>query len=226
MVSREAARDNHTGEDIPLNTRDTRSLTRSPHAGVVLAFALLLSACANQYVKRDEFDSTVSELRATDADLAAELEGFRGQFTEMTRDLNDKFKGYDATIGNLQGRLTVDLGAHFGYDDDALRDADKPALREFSDVIREHVPNVVVTVEGFTDPAGDPAYNRQLGLRRANSVREYLIDEGGLSPDIVRAVSYGEQPERMLEPGAWGESGSANRRVSLVVDYVGLRPGR
>ncbi len=194
---------------------------------VASLICVLLAGCnTNQYVKRDEFDATIGDLRATDANLASELEGFRGQFTEMTRDLHTRFNNYDATIGNLQGRLRVEMSAHFGYDDDRLQDADKPALDEFSEVIKQYSPHVVVTVEGFTDPAGDPAYNKQLGQRRANAVRNYLIEQGGLSEDMVKAVSYGEDSRRMLAPGAWGKEGSVNRRVSLVVDYVGPTPQR
>ncbi len=193
--------------------------------GVLLAATLAVSCATDQYVKRDEFDATVNDLRATDARLADDLAGFRGQFTEMTGDLAHRFRSYDATIANLQGRLRVDMSAHFGFDDDTLREADKPVLSQFSEVVRQYAPNVVVTVEGFTDPAGDPAYNQQLGQRRAEAVREFLIDDGGLHPDRVRAVSYGEDERRLIDPGAWGESGAANRRVSLVVDYVGPTPG-
>jgi peptidoglycan-associated lipoprotein len=197
------------------------------HLPIFLITSLVLTACAtDKYVKRDEFDTTVQELRQSDEALATDLAGFRSQFTEMTQDLHSKFEGYDATIGNLQGRLRVEMSAHFGHDGDALQDADKPALDEFSEVIRQYTPHVVVTVEGFTDPAGNAAYNRQLGLRRAESVRQYLISEGGLSAEHVRAVSYGEEAARQLAPGAAGASGSVNRRVSLVVDYVGLAPAR
>ncbi len=200
-------------------------MSQMHHAPLILAAALLTTACASdQYVKRTEFDATVSELRASDAGLASELEGFRDQFTEMTRDLNTRFGDYDTTIANLQGRLRVEMSAHFAYDDDTLRAADKPALDEFADVVSDYAPNIVVTVEGFTDPAGDPEYNRQLGLRRAKAVRDYLVNVGGLNPESVRAVSYGEEAARMLKPGAWGEEGSANRRVSLVVDYLGHAP--
>jgi peptidoglycan-associated lipoprotein len=186
----------------------------------------LLTACGSQYVKRDEFDSTVNDLRRTDASLAGELEDFRSQFGEMTRDLSRKFQGYDASVANLQGRLRVEMSAHFDYNEATLRDGDKPGLLEFSDVVRDYDPNVVVTVEGFTDPAGNAEYNKRLGLRRANAVREFLISDGGLHADRVRAVSYGEDNKRMLEPGAWGSDGAANRRVSLVVDYLGPVPGK
>ena len=200
--------------------------TFSSFIGFVLTSTLMVGCATDQYVKRDEFDTTIGELRTTDANLASELEGFRGQFTEMTRDLHTRFSGYDATIGNLQGRLRVEMSAHFGYDDDQLQDKDKPALDEFSEVVRQYTPHVVVTVEGFTDPAGDAQYNKQLGQRRANAVRQYLVEQGGLSADAVKAVSYGEDSRRMLAPGAWGDAGTINRRVSLVVDYIGPVPDR
>ena len=201
---------------------------KSMHAQSLVAVmlcGLILSGCArDQYVKRDEFDRTIGGLRATDAELADGLAGIRGQFTEMTRDLHGKFSDYDATIANLQGRLRVEMTAHFGFDDSTLREEDKPALAEFASVIQQYSPHVVVTVEGFTDPAGDPDYNKWLGQRRAESVRQYLIEEGRLPSDKVVAVSYGGDERRMLRPGAWGKGGEANRRVSLVVDYVGPTP--
>ena len=191
----------------------------------VLLLASLLAGCTGQFVKRDEFDATVNDLRATDAQLATDLEGFRGQFTEMTRDLSDRFNGYDATIANLQGRLRVEMSAHFEFDDATLRDADKPGLAEFSEVVQQYDPNVVVTVEGFTDSQGNAAYNQALGLKRAQAVREYLVETGGLHPDRVRAVSYGEDERRLLDTGS-GLDHSANRRVSLVVDYIGPSPAK
>ena len=203
------------------------SIARSagPRTAFIAIATLLLAACSSQFVKRDEFDSTVNDLRSTDAELARDLQGFRNQFSEMTQDLNRKFEGYDASLSNLQGRLRVEMSAHFEYDRAELREQDKPTLLEFSEVVRQYDPNVVVTVEGFTDPAGDPEYNRQLGQRRASAVRDFLIAEGGLHRERVRAVSYGEDNRRMLDPGAWGDKGAANRRVSLVVDYLGPVPG-
>jgi len=138
----------------------------------------------------------------------------------MTDQLHSKFQGYDATISQFQGRLRVDMTAHFSFGEALLRDQDKPALDEFTQVVREHQNNIVVTVEGFTDPAGNPKYNEWLGMERAKAVREYLIAAGGLHPDQVRAVSYGEDSDRLITKNAWGVDGAANRRVALVIDYV------
>ncbi len=194
-----------------------RSKILSPAA---LALAGIVMAGCSQYVKRDEFDSTVASLRAADAEAKAELDLMQVRFGELTEDLQARFEDYNARITQLQGRLRVDMTANFDYDDATLREQDKAALDGFAEVIRVHHPNVLVTVEGFTDPAGSPEYNRRLGMKRAEAARQHLISAGGLDESKVRAVSYGEDANRQVEPGAWGEAGQANRRVALVIDHV------
>src|SRR3546814_3265672 len=95
-----------------------------------------------------------------------------------------------------------------------LREQDKPFLNEFASVIREHHPNVLVTVEGFADPAGSAAYNKRLGQRRAEAVREQLVQAGGLRADKVRAVSYGEDANRQVVAGDWGDRTSTRLHSS------------
>ena len=120
----------------------------------------------------------------------------------------------------MEGRLYVEMPVFFSFDDAVIRDADKPVLDQFAMVIREHHPNVIVTVEGFTDPAGDETYNQWLGQQRANAVRDYLVEQGRLNSDNLRAVSYGEADNRQVRPGAWGDDGLDNRRVALVIDFA------
>ncbi len=188
----------------------------------IFSILVCLSACTG-YVRQEQFDDTISDLRATDAELADEISSFRNQFTELTRDLNNRFESYDATIANFQGRLQVEMNTHFDFDDDTVKEVFKPALKRFSEVVTMYHPRVVVTVEGFTDPSGNAEYNKALGLRRAEAVRAYLL-ENGVHEDYVRAVSFGEESRRLLKPGAVGKEGAENRRVSLVVDYLGQMP--
>ncbi|WP_028008315.1 OmpA family protein [Solimonas flava] len=174
--------------------------------------AVVLAGC-HHYVKQEDYDAAIAELRANDAALRNDLNGLKSE-------LDSRFAAYDAKISQLQGRVRVDLGAHFDYDKAALREQDKPALDEFAAVIREHHPNVLVTVEGFTDAAGSAGYNKKLGLKRAEAVRDYLVQTGGLDAGKVRAVSYGKDKNRQVEPGAYGAQGEANRRVALVIDHA------
>lgn len=181
-------------------------------APLAIGMTVALAGC-HHYVKQEDYDATIAELRANDAALRGDLNALKGE-------LDSRFAGYDAKISQLQGRVRVDLAAHFDYDQAALREQDKPALDEFAAVIREHHPNVVVTVEGFTDPAGTVAYNQRLGQKRADAVRDYLVQTGGLDAGKIRAVSYGKDKNRLVEPGASGANGEANRRVALVIDHA------
>ncbi|MGY6519525.1 MAG: OmpA family protein [Lysobacteraceae bacterium] len=186
--------------------------TRLPHAIAAGLVAVALVGCTG-YIKRDEFDATVAELRATDRDL-------QRQITGLSEAMERRLADHDARISRMAGRLSVDMTAHFAFDDASIREQDRPVLDEFAAVIREHHPGAVITVEGFTDAAGSAEYNRRLGLRRAEAVRDYLVNQGGLGEASIRAVSYGQDANRQVRPGAWGEDGLANRRVALVVDYV------
>lgn len=183
-----------------------------------IAAAVLLSGC--HYVKQDEYDGTIAELHNTDAGLRRDVDANKADLASLRADLDARFQKYDSAISQLQGRVRVDVASHFDYDKAELRDQDKAALDDFTAVIRDHHADVLVTVEGFADAAGTPAYNQKLGLRRARAVRDYLV-HGGLKADRVRAVSYGKARDRQVVAGAWGDKGQLNRRVTLVIDDAG-----
>jgi peptidoglycan-associated lipoprotein len=191
-------------------------LNRSSRAAgfaVALAAVTAMAGCSN-YVKRTDYDAAISKLQSNDAQMQQQLDSLKA-------DMEQRFAKYDATLTEMQGRLRVDTVAHFEFNKADLNDQDKAMLQDFAQVMKEHHSNAVVTVEGFTDPAGSSAYNKRLGQKRADAVRDYLVSTEGMPDTQVRAVSYGESRNRQVEPGATRESGSNNRRVALVVDYAG-----
>ncbi len=181
-----------------------------------LTAVVALAGCSN-YVKRADFDTAIAGLKNTDQNL-------QQQITSLQQEMQQKFAQYDTQITQLQGRVRVDTVAHFDFNQSTLKDQDKPMLDDFAKVVSQHHPGLLVTVEGFADPAGSAAYNKRLGQQRADAVRDYLVSSG-LSADSVRAVSYGEASNRLVKPGASGDSGADNRRVSLVVDFAGADNG-
>lgn len=188
----------------------------SPRTGLAaIAVATVLAGCSN-YIKRDEFDATVTELRSADAELRAADQ----QLAAQIADLSGK---YDAVVTQLAGRVRLDTVAYFAFGESMLDEQAKPLLDEFAQAIRSSHSQALITVEGFTDPAGSAAFNKRLGQARADAVRDYLVSSAGLPAEQVRAVSYGEAKERQVRPGATGEAGRDNRRVGLVVDYAGPR---
>jgi outer membrane protein OmpA-like peptidoglycan-associated protein len=50
-----------------------------------------------------------------------------------------------------------------------------------------------VTITGHASPEGSKEYNQALSERRAEAVKEYLVDEVGIDPDKIDIVGEGEQ---------------------------------
>lgn len=187
---------------------------------VLISSCLSMAALAgcHGYVKKADYDSAIAELRANDQKQQQEIDG-------LTEQMRQRFADYDAKIAAMKGRIRVDAAAHFAFNDSALREEDKPLLDDFAKVVSGNFPEAVVTVEGFTDPAGGSSFNRRLGQARAEAVRDYLVSTGGLTADKVRAVSYGEARNRQVLPGKSGDGAEPNRRVTLVIDYAGSMAG-
>lgn len=182
----------------------------------LLLAAVALGGCTH-YVKQADFDSAIAELRANDQKQQQQLDA-------LTQEMQQRFAKYDAQIAEMGGRVRVDTAAHFAFNDATVRDQDKPLLDDFAKVISSHYPGATITVEGFADPAGAKGYNRRLGQRRAEAVRDYLVNSG-LSADQLRAVSYGEDSNRQVDRGQSRDAGASNRRVTLVVDFAGNAAG-
>jgi outer membrane protein OmpA-like peptidoglycan-associated protein len=75
-------------------------------------------------------------------------------------------------------------------------------------------PKAKIEVEGHTSSEGGEELNQKLSEDRANSVRDYMI-ENGIEAERVTAVGYG--PSRPRESNATEAGRRANRRIELKV---------
>jgi peptidoglycan-associated lipoprotein len=210
--------------------RGVRAAAALGAVGVVLG----LGGCAAK-VTREEFNTEVAKLReetqAGDRQIATRLDSTNQAVADHARRLDaleqelQAFRSeYKVSIEKVQGMLKFDLPVHFEFASSELRETDRPVLDRFATVVKQYYPGALVTVEGFTDPAGSAAYNLRLGQRRADAVKEYLATAGGFTSDSLKAVSYGEIRNRQVVPGAKGpgDTGIENRRVTLVVDHAAI----
>ena len=199
-----------------------------------LGLALGLAGCAAR-VKREDFNTEVARLReemqAGDRQVATRVDSTNQTLADHARRLDaldqelQAFRSeYQVSMEKVKTMLKFDVPVHFDFASSDLREADRPVLDRFASVVKEYYPGAIITVEGFTDPAGSEAYNRRLGQRRAESVREYLATSGGFNSATIRAVSYGEVRNRQVVPGAKGpgDEGVENRRVALVIDHSAI----
>jgi peptidoglycan-associated lipoprotein len=119
----------------------------------------------------------------------------------------------------MEDQVKFDMPVHFGFNDAGVRSEDQPALQKFASVVQKYYPGAKVTVEGFADPAGSTRYNLQLSKRRADAVRDVLVQQG-LNDAMLATVGYGES--RQVRPGAARDNAGAelNRRVVFVVEAL------
>ena len=75
-------------------------------------------------------------------------------------------------------------------------------------------PGRNVQIEGHTDDVGSNNYNDGLSLRRANSVRSYLIQQG-IASERITASGKGEHEPVMDNTSASGRQ--QNRRVEMII---------
>jgi outer membrane protein OmpA-like peptidoglycan-associated protein len=103
----------------------------------------------------------------------------------------------------------------FAFNRAAVRSAASGALRSVARSIKRRYADRRLTVEGHTDARGDEAYNRRLSLRRAESVKAWLVGQGGLDTGRIAVKGYGEA--RPVGSNATGEGRARNRRVVVGV---------
>jgi peptidoglycan-associated lipoprotein len=170
--------------------------------------------------------STSDSNRRTEL-TAAQLARLEARLDGVARGLNALEDEFEVTVQRLETAVRFDMPVYFGFDQASLRPEDLPVLERFASVVGEYYPDVLLTLEGFTDPSGSPEYNLDLGRRRAEAVGRHLVETEGFESNRVRAVSYGEDTRRLVAPGRSGpEAGWENRRVVLVIEHLDYVPDR
>jgi len=94
--------------------------------------------------------------------------------------------------GSVQDfRVNIGDTVHFEYDKYTVTSEDRDVLQRQAAWLQKY-PQVRVTVEGHCDERGTREYNLALGARRANAVKEYLVNLG-VSSARVGTISYGKE---------------------------------
>ena len=102
---------------------------------------------------------------------------------------------------------------YFAFDRSEVRTSEKSKVVAVAEYLKSN-PADAVRVEGNCDERGTAEYNRALGERRAQTVREELA-KLGIDPKRVDTISYGF--DRPADPGHTGAAWSKNRRDDFIL---------
>lgn len=124
-----------------------------------------------------------------------------------------------AGLENFEGRpadraqLAPDT-AYFDYDSSVVKSSQVSKLQDVASFLKSH-PADALLIEGHCDERGTEEYNRALGEKRAQALREYLASKLGVDAGNIRTISYGK--DRPADPGHNDAAWAKNRRGEFVV---------
>ena len=115
-------------------------------------------------------------------------------------------------------RLTIHV--NFDFDKSTIRKTDETELQKAIDFVRKY-PDANVELEGHTDGKGTEQYNQKLSERRAEAVRQYLINQGVVDKARISARCYGKSrpiaPNKTKDGKDNPEGRAENRRVEILI---------
>ena len=116
--------------------------------------------------------------------------------------------------------LVMSLGSdsmQFNFDKATLRPENRELLSKIVGILLTS-KSYGIYVYGHTDDIGSEEYNLDLSERRAQTVRDYLT-ENGIAPEIITAKGFGKF--RPIVPGTSAAARADNRRVEIgIVDTI------
>jgi outer membrane protein OmpA-like peptidoglycan-associated protein len=135
---------------------------------------------------------------------------------QIQQKLNNLFKGSDSSATQMSdGSLKINLAGDvsFSSGSSVIKDSFVGTLNEVATIINQ-TPNRRVVVVGHTDSMGNADANQRLSLARANSVRNFLVNNGTSSS---RISTDGRGSTQSVASNNTEEGRAQNRRVEIFL---------
>lgn len=175
-------------------------------------------------VNQESFDRLEQRVRSIDDRVTennSQIAALDEKVDENNRALSERMDDLERKLENLSQRVEemdrVDLtfggDILFELDSSVILDSAKPDLARVVRALSEN-PDRSISIEGHTCDLGTEQYNQGLSERRAEAVRDYLI-QGGISEDRIETDGHGEtQP---LVDNVNESARMLNRRVEITI---------
>lgn len=112
--------------------------------------------------------------------------------------------------------LNMPSSVTFGFDSSDLTPSARNALNDVSSILTQYT-DTRVNIAGHTDSTGDAGYNQRLSERRAESVGNYLA-QNGVTRNRLHMTGYGaSQP---VASNASEDGRAQNRRVEITLTPI------
>ena len=114
-------------------------------------------------------------------------------------------------------KVTITLNVEFDTDKAVVKEKYHDDIKRVADFMKEF-PDTTAEIEGYTDNIASAAYNQKLSEKRANNVRQYIIDKFGIDGSRLTAAGYGLT--KPIASNDTEEGRQKNRRVEAVMEAI------
>ena len=164
------------------------------HFALLAAVALSFSACQNLGKKKD----TTPDYAAADGDYVTGTP------------LPERQEGVSFLSNSVNRSQFQPI--YFAFDSYTVGSGELGKIDQVASFLQSSSGSVIIA--GFTDERGTPEYNRGLGERRAQAVRQELM-RAGVDPSLLQTVSFGA--EMPADPGSGESAWARNRRAEFGI---------
>ncbi len=182
---------------------------------LTVVLALPLNGCTIVFQKGRRVDvEKISRLKSELSELERAKKELEGR---LSQEIADK----EVKVEMLEKGLVITFVEEVLFDSGkaTLREDSLAKLDKVSGVIQTVVPDLSIGIEGHTDnqPIRHSAWksNWELSSARALSVLHFLSDKGGVKPERLAAIGYGEYRPVVSNDDKLGRQ--KNRRVEIVI---------
>lgn len=121
--------------------------------------------------------------------------------------------GGGTAIGDEKIALPTDI--LFGFNEFALKEEARLSMMKLAFVVQTN-PKATFTIEGHTDSIGGEDFNKDLSLKRATAVRDWLVERLRIDAGNIQVIGLGKSRPLVPITGD-AEQEALNRRVEIVI---------
>jgi OOP family OmpA-OmpF porin len=114
-------------------------------------------------------------------------------------------------------KVCMTLKIEFDFDKYDIKPKYHNVIGKVAEFLKKY-PKTNAVIEGHTDNRGSYKYNIKLSERRADSVRNYLVDKFGIESERLSTKGYGYT--KPIASNKTAEGRQKNRRVDAVIDCI------
>ena len=130
----------------------------------------------------------INDLREVIVAKDVELVGLADELMVVQDQLNEARNKEMETTGQTIKILESVVAFPFNQSD--VQTSQMPGLEHAANYLKDN-PDAKITVNGYASPEGTEEYNLQLSQRRADAVKNILVDKYGIAADRINAIGHG-----------------------------------